>query len=201
MITLYHAPLSRSCRVRWLLEELGLDYELVTLSLTDGSLREPGYLAVNPLGRVPTLEDGDLRLVESGAIAEYLAEEYGQGRLAPPVGAPERPRYLQWMHWAEATLMPPLGDLAQHAVLRPEDQRIPAVAAEARQKAAQALGMLEVELEGRDHLLAEFSAADVMMGYGLQLAKLLGALPEDLPRCRAYLERLATRPAFRKAFA
>jgi len=202
VITIYHVPASRSARVRWLLEELGVDYRLETLSLTDGSLKTPEYLAKNPLGKVPTLEDGDVAIFESGAIVQHLLERYGRGRLAPAPGSPERPAFLQWLHWSEASFMPPLGEIVQHSFLRPEAERIPGVVADARRRLGRLLDVLEQELAGRDHLLPSgFSAADVMQGYGIQLAKLLGQLPADRPRVGAYLERLAARPAFQKAFS
>jgi glutathione S-transferase len=201
MITLYHAPASRSARVRFLLEELGLPYRLETLSFTDGSLQRPAYLAKNPLGRVPTLEDDGVVLFESGAILEHLLERHGAGRLAPAPGSPERPAFLQWLHWSEATLMPPLGEIVAHSFLRPEAERVPAVVADARKRLRRCLAVVERELAGREAILPSgFSAADIMLCYGLQLAKLLGLLDEDLPQTRAYLERLAERPAFQKAW-
>ncbi len=202
MITLYHSPGSRSVRVRWLLEELGLDHRIETLSFTDGSMQSPAYLAKNPLGKVPTLEDDGVVLFESGAIVEYLLERYAKGRLAPAPGSPERPAFLQWLHWSEATFMPPVGEIAQHSFMRPEAERIPAVVADARKRLTRLLDVVEKELASRDTLLPSgFSAADIMLGYALQLAKMLGQLPEDHPRTNAYLARLAARPAFQKAFA
>jgi glutathione S-transferase len=98
--------------------------------------------------------------------------------------------------------MPPLGEIVQHAFLRPEAERIPAVVGDARRRLARVLGVVEKELGARDHLLPSgFSAADIMLGYALQLAKLLGELPADRPRAVAYLDRLAARPAFQKAFS
>jgi glutathione S-transferase len=202
LITIYHAPASRSARVRWLLEELGVEYRLETLSFGDGSMQTPAYLAKNPLGKVPTVEDGVVVIYESGAIVEYLLERYGHGRLAPAPGSPERPAFLQWLHWSEATFLRPLGEIVQHSFLRPEAERIPAVVADARKQLGRLLDVVEKELAGRDHLLPSgFSAADIMQGYGLQLAKLIGQLPADRPRVAAYLDRLAARPAFQKAFS
>jgi glutathione S-transferase len=202
MITLYHAPLSRSCRVRWLLEELGLEHRIVALDIRDGSLKTPEYRAVNPLGKVPTIQTDGVTMFESGAIIEWLGERDAAGRLSVAPGTPGRPAYLQWLHWGEATLLPPLADLAQHAVVRPPEERIPAVVPDAVRRLRDVLGALDRELAGKEYLVGgSFSAADVSVGYGLQLARLLGQLnAQDFPQVAAYLERLAKRPAFQKAF-
>lgn len=201
MITLYHIRGSRSCRVRWLLEELGLEYKLEPLSFRDGSLQSPAYLAKNPLAKVPTIEDDGEVLFESGAIVEYLLERYGGGRLAPKPGDPQRGKFLQWLHWCEATLCPPLGEIAQNAFMKPENERIAAVVPDAQKRLGKVLRVLEEELEQKDFLLGgEFSAADIMAGYALHLAKLLGQLGEEYPRLHAYLERLGARPAFQTGF-
>jgi glutathione S-transferase len=202
MLTLYHSPLSRSARVRWLLEELGLEHRVVTMDMRGGDGQKPEYLAKNPVGTFPTIEDDGTVMFESGAIVEWLIEQHAPGKLAPAPGASDRARYLQWLHWGEATLLPPLSDLAQHSFIRPEAERIPAMVPDAVRRLKVRLAALEKELAGRDHLLGpRFSGADVMVGYGLQLAKLLGQLGPDLPRCAVYLERLSARPAFQKAFA
>ena len=96
---LYHLPGSRSCRVLWLIFELGLECEIEKMSLADGSLRTDSYRELNPLGKAPTLDDDGVVLYESGAIVEYLLERYGAGRLAPAVGSADRAQYLQWLHW------------------------------------------------------------------------------------------------------
>ena len=90
LIQLYHAPFSRSVRVRWLLEELSVPYEVVPVEFKRESLRSPSYLKIHPLGRVPALRDGEVQMIESGAMLEYLLERYGAGRLAPAPGAPEQ---------------------------------------------------------------------------------------------------------------
>jgi glutathione S-transferase len=202
MIALYHSPRTRSVRVLWLLEELGIPYELRTMAFTPETLKGPEYAKVNPLGKVPSIQDGELTMFESGAIVEYLVERYGQGRLAPPVGSPARGTYLQWIHFAEATCLPPLSDLAQHTMFKPEAERIPAIVPDAHARAGTWLAALEPALSGKQYLLGDtFSAADVMMGYGLLLTKWFGLLGEQYPNLSAYLARLEQRPALQKALS
>ncbi len=200
MVTLYHSARTRSVRIYWLLEELGIPYELKTLDFTPENLKSSEYLQLNPLGKVPAIRDGEMSLFESGAILEYLIEKYGQGRLAPPVGSPARGAYLQWVHFAEATATPPLSEMAQHMLFKPEAERIPAVVADARQRAVIVLAALEPVLAGKPFLLGtEFCGADIMLGYTLLLTKWFGLLSGEYPNLVAYLERLERRPALQKA--
>lgn len=202
MIRLYHSPRTRSVRIYWLLEELGIPYELHTVAFAPESLKSPDYLQVNPLGKVPTLQDGTLTMFESGAILEYLLERYGNGRLAAAVGTPQRGPFLQWVHFAEATALPPLADLAQHTIFKPEAERVPAVIADARTRTTAVLGVLERALDGKSYLLGnEFSGADIMTGYALLLTKWFGLLSDKYPNLTAYLGRLEQRPALQKALA
>lgn len=199
MLTLHHVTLSRSHRVRWLLEELGLPYRLVTLPFAE--LKRPEHVALHPLGKVPVLRDDDVVLFESGAILQHLLERYGEGRLEPKPGTPERALHWQWFHYAEATLAPPLGLIVRHTALLPEAERVPAVVEFARQGAASALGVVERALAGRSWLLPEFGAADVMMGYSVKLASFVGLVGDATPNLRAYLARCEERPAWRRAVA
>ncbi len=199
VITLYHAPMSRSVRVRWLLEELGLPHQLETRGLVE--LKVPEHVALHPLGKVPVLVDGDLVLLESGAIVQYLLENYGHGRLEPKLGSPERPAFLQWIHFAEATLMPPLGLLAQHTLIRRPEERIAAVVPDATRSAKSALGVIDAALAGREWLTREFSGADIMMGYSVALANLLELVSGEFANVKAYLGRCNERPSFRRSMA
>lgn len=201
MIKLYFAPRTRSVRILWLLEELGLPYELERVEF-----RPPArqfFAQRTPLGKLPAIEDGEVVMSESGAIVEYLLERYGAGRLAPPVGSPERARYLQWLHFAESTAFPPLGIVVWLTLYRDDAARHPDLVADSRARAARGLDILERELDGRRHLLGdEFSAADIMMGFTLVAARLLGVLVDGAhPALHAYLARLEGRPAFQKAIA
>ncbi len=144
---------------------------------------------------------GQLTMFESGAILEYVIECYGNGRLAPAPGSALRGPYLQGLHFAEATAFPPIGEMVRHTIFKPESERIPAVVADARGRAQVTLGVLEKALGDKDYLIGDFSGADVMMGFTLVAAKLVGALDDRFPNLQAYLARLEGRPAFQKAAA
>ena len=199
MITLYFAPFTRAVRIRWLLEELGLPYDLRRVAFTPP---ERAFSQATPLGKFPVIEDGDVTICESGAIVEYVLERYGNGRLAPPVGSPLRGEFLQWVHFAEATAFPPLGVIVWHRLYKRDEDRIPDVIESARERAIAAFEFVERRLVGRSYLLGEeFSAADVMMGFTLMAAQALGVLDDRHPPLLRYLERLQARPAFQRAQA
>ena len=199
MIKLYFAPLTRAVRVLWLLEELGLPYELERVDFAPPAKRF--FAQQTPTGKLPTIEDGDVVMCESGAIVEYLLERYGDGRLAPPPGTPERARYLQWFHFAESTAFPPLGNVVWLTRYRGETDRYAELVEDARGRATMGLDYLEQGLGDAEYLAGtEFTAADVMMGFTLAAARALGLLEaERHGALLAYLERLQSRPAFQKA--
>lgn len=198
MITLYHAPLSRSVRIVWLLEELGLPYELRTAALEPPAPRP--FAQKTPSGKVPTIEDDGIAISESGAILEYVLEKYGNGRLAPRVGSPLRGPFLQWVHFAEATLFPGLGNIAWHTRFKQDAETVASAVGDYRAWTEAGLDALERQLTGRQFVLgAEFSGADVMLGYTLLVAKAFGVLSDGHPAVNAYLARLTERPALRRA--
>jgi glutathione S-transferase len=197
VIKLYFAPRTRAVRVRWLLEELGLPYELARVEF---QIRTSTFAQHTPSGKLPVIEDGEVVMAESGAIVEYVLERYGEGRLAPPIGSPLRGRYLQWVHFAEATLFPPLGVIVWHAVYQGDADTIPTVMASARARATASLAVVERALGDGAYLLGDHvTAADVMMGFSLLAARLLGVLDDRFPALGRYLARLEARPAFRRA--
>jgi glutathione S-transferase len=199
MIKLYHSRRTRSFRIVWLLEELSIPYELATVAFNPPRY---SFEQNTPAGKFPVIEDGALVMFESGAILEYLIERYGKGRLAPAIGSPDRGPYLQWVHFAEATALPPIGDLTRHTILLPEEARVPAVAEDGRVRALNALNVLERTLVGKDYLVGnQFSGADVMMGYFLMAARMLGVIGTTHPSVAAYWERLVSRAAFQKALS
>jgi glutathione S-transferase len=196
---LYHSPQSRSIRPRWLLEELGVPYDVVRVDLSAGDQRKPEYLKLNPNGAVPTLVDGDLVLWESGAICQYLADKYPEKGLAPKVGTPERGRYYQWIHYAMSGLEPPAVTIFQHTMLLPEAERLPQLVTPARAALAAALKVVDDALAGRQWLVGDaFTAADVMVGSTIVWAQMMGMVGSDLPNVQAYLGRLAARPAMQR---
>jgi glutathione S-transferase len=197
MLRLYFAPRTRSIRVRWLLEELGLPYDLRRVTFKPP---QKAFAQDTPLGKLPVIEDGEVTICESGAIIEYILERYGNGRLAPPIGSPLRGEFLQWMHFAEATAFPPLGVIVWHALYKGDADKVGDAVTDARERARAALDFVERALAGKDYLLgSEFSAADVMMGFTLVAARALGVLDDGYPALGRYLARLETRPAFKAA--
>ncbi len=199
---LYHSAQSRSVRPRWLLEELGVPYDLVRLDLQANEHKRPEYLKINPNGTVPALVDGDLALFESGAMCQYLADKFPEKKLAPLVGTPARGLYYQWIHYAMSGLEPPTVTIFFHTVRKPEAERIPTLVTEARGQLAAVLGVIERALAGRPFILgADFSAADVMLGSTLGWASMLGIVGQEQPNVAAYVARLGARPAFQRASA
>jgi glutathione S-transferase len=199
MLKVHHAPFTRSIRVLWLLEELGLPYEVarVDFQMLPGKF----FAQATPTGKLPVLEDGDVVIGESTAILEYVLERYGNGRLAPAPGAPGRAELLQWIHFSEATAMPPIAHLLwMKRAAGGADLGNLAVDAQARIDAT--LDVLEKALDGKDFLVRnEFSAADVAIGIAVFFAKRFEMLGEGRPRIAAYLDRLTKRPAFERAVA
>ena len=201
MITIYHAPGTRSIRVIWLCEELRVPYEVVTVDFSATYRATPEWRRLNPVGKVPAMTDGGVSMFESGAMVDFILERYGNGRLRPAPGTPDAAQYLQWSWFAEATFARPLGDIAQHTVVKPEAERIPAVVADARTRALTCMDALEAAVPGGRYLInGAFTASDIMMGYTLILARRFAVLtPTTYPNVNAYMARLETHPGFIKA--
>jgi glutathione S-transferase len=212
MIVVHHLNNSRSQRVLWLLEELGLAYEVKRYQRDPKTMLAPPELRqVHPLGKSPVITDGALTLAESGAILEYLVERYGGGRFAPAPGTPEGLRYRYWMHYAEGSLMPPL--LLKLVFNRVESAPMPffarpvARAIARRMRAsfidpqiARHLDYLEAELGKHPWFAgADFSAADIQMSFPLEAAAARGGLDATRPKLMGFLERIHARPAYRRA--
>ena len=197
MIEVHHLNNSRSQRVLWLLEELGLPYELVkyqrdaTTNLAPESLKK-----IHQLGKSPVVRDGELVLIESGAILEYIVRRYGKGRLAPAESSPEWPRYLQLMHYAEGSAMlPVMLKLYQSRIGEPGTPLAPRVTSEIENH----FGFLEGELAHSDFFVGkELTAADVNLSFPIQAARLLHGL-DQFPNLARFLDRMHARPAYKRA--
>jgi len=215
MITVHHLNNSRSQRVLWLLEELGLEYEVKRYQRDPQTMLAPPELrAVHPLGKSPVITDdsasGGVALAESGAIVEHLADRYGAGKLAPAFGSAERLRYLYWLHFAEGTAQPPLllkllFDRIKYKaplLVRPIARAIAdkALATFVLPNLGRNLDFMESELGKSEWFAgAQFSAADIQMSFPLEAARARGGLDEKRPRLMRFLEKIHSRPAYRRA--
>lgn len=197
---LYYARESRAVRVAWVLEELGLEYDVHKFSLGDRSMREPDYLSLHPMGRVPTLEDGKIRLFESGAIVQYILEKYGNGRFVPQSSNPNFASYLQWFHYAEGMIMPPMNTLVVETILLPPERRTEVNVKRASKLLNQMLYAVNENLSDKAYLVGpEMTAAEFMTGHAVIMSQRLGIDMQDKPYLVEYIKRLETRDAFIKA--
>lgn len=211
MIVVHHLENSRSQRVLWLLEELGVPYRIEHYKRDPASmLAPPELLAVHPLGKAPVITDGDQVIAESGAIIEYLVDRHGQGKLRPAEGSPERLRYTYWLHFAEGSAMPPLlMQLVTGAIEHRSPWFVRPVAAGIARKIRSVmvtpnierqLAFMESELQGRPWFAGpEFSAADIQMSFPLEAAAVRGGLDARYPRLQDFLARIHARPAYARA--
>lgn len=199
---IHHAPNSRSVRAVWLFEELGLPYELEVYKLGDPAMRSAEYLKKHPMGRVPSLEDGDVTIFESGAIVEYVLARYGEGRLRPAVRSQDFPAYLQWLHYSEGMLMPQVNLIMVETFFLPPERRNEENLARATKLLTRMLTAVEAHLgDGKQHLAGDFSGADIMTGHACIVSKRLKADFSDKPNVAAYVDRLTARPAYQRALA
>ncbi|MGR4863143.1 glutathione S-transferase family protein [Caulobacter sp. LARHSG274] len=199
MIVIYHCMSARSFRPLWMLEELGLAYELIMLPFPPRVL-EPGYLELNPLGTIPLLIDGQTRMTESAAMCQYLCAVHGPTPLQVEPGEAAFGAYLNFLHFGEATLTFPQTLVVRYSRLEPEERRIPSVAEDYVRWFLSRLRTLEPLLAHQDYLCAgRFTAADVSVGYALFLAQQLGLEPRFKPAVLSYWRRLQERDAFARA--
>ncbi len=202
MLTIHHLGISQSERVHWLCEELGIPYDLKIYARDSVTRMAPAdYKALHPMGVAPVIDDGDIRLAESGAIIEYIIHKYGDGRLAVPPSSPDYASYLFWYHFANATMMPAemtgiIGLMLGADMTAPLAQML-------TERSRLAMDMLEQRLGEALYLAGEdFTAADLIMFF--PLTTLRHFVPKDLsgfPNLRGYLARVGGRPAYRRAMA
>lgn len=201
MIKVYGFPNSRSLRITWLLEELGLDYQYQLIDFSKGDNRAPAFLAINPAGKVPVIEDDALVMFESAAIVTYLADKYGDGALIPAVGTAARGLFEQWSYFAVCELEQPLWTMGKHKFALPEEHRVKEIFATAAWEYQKALALLSQGLGEQDYLLGEaFTAVDILTAHTLQWGVKFEQ-PLEQANLNAYRERVMSRPARVKALA
>jgi glutathione S-transferase len=189
MMQLYWSPRSRSFSALWLMEETGKPYERVLTDIAAGAQRTPEYLAVNPMGKVPALRDGDATLAESAAICAYVAERYPEAKLAPPPGDPLRAKFLYWLFFLPGCIEPAMVQISTKLEINP----VAAGWGDARR-------VFDAALAGGPWILGEnFSAADVAIGSALNFAVRLFKMVPARPSFEAYIARCVARPAFQRA--
>ena len=212
MIVVHHLDNSRSQRILWLLEELGLAYEIRRYARDPATkLAPPALLAVHPLGKSPVITDGSVTVAESGAIIEYLLAHHGEGRLIPAAGTPERLRYTYWLHFAEGSAMTPL--VMKLVFDRIETAPMPffvrpiarAISRNVKSIAVQPnidrqLSYMEAELTATEWFAGDqFTAADIQMSFPVEASRGPEGLHENRPRLMRFLERIHARPAYQRA--
>jgi glutathione S-transferase len=199
MITLYHCVSARSFRPLWMLEELGLPYTLRMLPFPPRALARH-FLADNPLGTVPLLVDGEIRMTESAAMCQYLAARHSPAQLDVPVTDPAFGSYLNWLHMGEATLTFPQTLVLRYTHFEPEERKQPQVADDYSRWFLARLKAIDAALQQQAFLCAgRFTAADVSVHYALMLASHLGLTMQFPQAVRHYHQRLEQRPAFQRA--
>jgi glutathione S-transferase len=194
MMKLYWSPRSRSFSALWLMEETGQPYERVLTDISKGAQKTAEYLAINPMGKVPALQDGEATLAEAAAICAYVAERYPEAKLAPPLGDPMRAKYLYWLFCGPGCVEPAMVQVATKIEMNPvsagwgDAQRV--------------YDVLDAALEKGPWILGEnFSAADIVIGSGLNFSIRLFKMVPTRPSFDRYLDACAARPAFQRAGA
>ena len=201
MLKLYHCTSARSFRPLWTLEEMSLPYELVMLPFPPRVFAKD-YLAINPLGTIPTLFDSDMRMTESTGICHYLATRHGPSPLAIDVADPDYGRWLNWLYMSDATLTFPQTLVLRYSKLEPPERRLPQAAEDYKKWFLGRLRIVEQATGESDYLVAgRFTIADIAVGYALMLAEILGMAGDFGPNAAAYWTRLKQRPSYARALA
>jgi glutathione S-transferase len=201
MITVFGFPQTRSRRITWMLEELEQDYEFRLVDFNKGESKSPEYLAINPAGKVPAMQDDDLLLTESAAIITYLGDKFPKKGLVPNAGTAERGKFGQWSYFALCELEQPLWTMGKHRFALPEERRVPAVLETAEWEFQRALALLEQGLGDNQYILGEkFCAADILLGHTLIWGVNFKQAVEQ-KNLQDYVQRLRERKALARAIS
>ena len=199
MLTLHFSSNSRAQRVLWILEELQLEYNLNKIKFHPSELKSDEHRKRHPLGRVPVLEDGKITIYESGAIVEYLIARHSNGELKPKVSDISFPDYLQWFHYCEGMIMPPMNTIVVHTLILPEERRNEEVLRQAKNLLTKALAPVNQLLEKNKYLIDKFSGVDFMLGHSLYMSDKLKCVSDEMTNIKRYLNLISDREAFKKA--
>jgi glutathione S-transferase len=199
MLKFYHAPGTRAFRVMWVCEELGLPYEIQPTDFSPAYRNSPEWRAMHPVGKLPVMDDGDLRMHESCAMIQYILARYGKGRLQPAADSPAYAHFLQWLWFAESTFQRPLGEITNHR--REFNPEIPAVVAEMQGRASQCVTALDQALAGRPYLIGDtLTAADLSNCYVLRGYQ--RSVSAELPaNVKGFWDRLTALPSYARTVA
>ena len=199
MLKVHFAPNSRAGRIIWLMEELELEYEVNVMPFSKEGLKSDEHRARHALGRVPVLEDGEVMIFESGAIIEYVLTRHKEGGLKPKTDSPEFPYYLQWFHYCEGMVMPPMNQIVVQTILLPPERRDENVLKQAKNLLTISLMMVNANLADKEYLIGDFSAADLMLGHACYMSNRMGCVTDEMQYIKDYVARISARPAFKKA--
>ena len=199
MLKVHFAPNSRAGRIIWLMEELELEYEVNVMPFSKEGLKSDEHRARHALGRVPVLEDGEVMIFESGAIIEYVLTRHKEGGLKPKTDSPEFPYYLQWFHYCEGMVMPPMNQIVVQTILLPLERRDENVLKQAKNLLTKSLMMVNANLADKEYLIGDFSAADLMLGHACYMSNRMGCVTDEMQHIKDYVARISARPAFKKA--
>ena len=199
MLKVHFAPNSRAGRIIWLLEELELPYEVNKMAFHPKDLKTEEHRKRHPLGRIPVLDDGDIRIYESGAIVEYVIERHKNGGLKPDINSDEFPQYLQWFHYCEGMVMPPINTIVVQTILLPEERRDETVLKQAKNLLTKALIPVDENLENKKFLIGDFSGADIMLGHACFMSNMMGCVTDNMVNLKEYVNLISERPSFKTA--
>ena len=176
-----------------------MPYEINSMKFHPSDLKSDTHRQRHPLGRVPVLEDGEVCIYESGAIVEYILARYAPGKFKPEVNSKLFPLFLQWFHYCEGMVMPPMNTIVVQTIILPEERQNPEILGQAQRLLANALIPVNESLEGKEYLIGDFTAADIMLGHSLYMSKKLKCVNAKLLNILNYLSRIEDRPCFQKA--
>ena len=201
MLKVHFAPNSRAGRIIWLLEELSLPYEVNKMAFHPSDLKSDEHRKRHPLGRIPVLDDGDIRIYESGAIIEYIIERHKNGGLKPSIEDPNYPEFLQWFHYCEGMVMPPINTIVVQTILLPQDRRDDTTLNQAQRLLTKSLAPVNEALDSKEYLIGDFSAADIMLGHACYMSNIMGCVTDEMVNLKNYVGNISNRPAFKIAIS